>query len=108
MIEAHPDLPKQCYDPNSVLESVADYWCNITNGFYLYRSYIKCPFINDAMPLYKDFSPQLHIQAGRAWLAGVALNNPPFTDIAVPDFYVQNTKVYENLLASSYRPMSRC
>ena len=57
----------------SILESMADYWCNKTNGYFLFRSYFECPFIIPVIRLYKDFSHQLHIQRGRAWLAGAAL-----------------------------------
>ena len=74
--EAHPELLKKCEaGMGREVESMADYWCNKTNGFFLFRSYHKCPFVKNVIPLYKDFSPQLHIQYGRAALAGAALTS---------------------------------
>ena len=70
VINSHPAVLKECRKgPGSSLESISDYWCNKTNGFYLFRDYNKCPFINSVIPLYKDFSPELNIQYNRAVLA---------------------------------------
>ena len=71
----HPHLLNKCITSKSSLESMTDYWCNKTNGFYLYRSFMKCPFIFYVIPLYTDFSPELSIQDSRASLAATVLTN---------------------------------
>ena len=76
VLQANKAVLKDC-DTGSYggQESIADYWCNKTDGFHLYMQYWKCPYIPDVIPLYTDFSPQLHIQMIRSRLAVVILTS---------------------------------
>ena len=68
--KAHPMVLQFCNPgPGTAAEFMADYWCNETNGFFLYRDYFKCTYVANVIPVDKDFSPDLNIHFSRGGLA---------------------------------------